>query len=365
MDFSNRMVRTMACFPPLFVLLSAAALCALIPCRSAQAADAVGITPKPSAPGQTITLKWYFTGSKVMVAGGRFGKGTEVTGKTTLTDTPQKTTRYTFDVWYPNPAAPKTQVHTQYTATAIVGEAIKELTEEQLARQLLELLNRERAANSLPPLRFHPQLQNAAHWMAQDMATNDYLDHTDHQGRELEARLAAFDYRDYQAIGENVAAGQETAAEVMAEWLQSPGHRANLLSPDYSEIGIGHVVSAVSKYHHFWTQDFGRQPDSYPVVINSGVTQTARPVVKLYLYGLRTMKKMRLSNDGQTWTEWETFQSDRDWTLTPGVGKRTVYVELKDGKHTYASQESIDLLSEKTAPAASVGGFGASAKTNR
>ena len=313
----------------------------------AHGADAVAVTPKHSSPGQTVTLKWYFTGTKVMVAGGRFGKGTEVTGRTTLTDTPQKTTRYTFDVWYPDPksaAVPKAQIHVQYTATAEVGEIAKEPTEEQIAYQVLELLNKERAANNLPPLRLHPQLQAASHWMAQDMATNDYLDHTDHEGRELEGRLAAFNYKEYQAIGENVAAGQATAVEVMEGWLQSPGHRSNILSPDFCEVGIGHLVNGTSKFKHYWAQAFGRLQDTFPVVINNGCCRCSRPEVKLYVYGEGTMKQMRLSNDGVVWTEWEAYQSNRDWALPVGSGKHTVSVELKDGKHTYRSTETIELV---------------------
>lgn len=321
----------------------------------ARAADAVSVTPKPSAPGQTVTFKWYFTGTKVLVSGGRFGKGSDVTGRTTLTDAPQKTTRYTFDVWYPDPKStttPKAVIHAQYTAIAEVGVVAKEPTEEQIAYQVLDLVNRERAANKLPPLRLHPQLLAASHWMAQDMATNDYLDHTDHEGRELEGRLAAFDYKEYQAIGENVAAGQATAAEVMEGWMQSPGHRSNILSPDFCEVGIGHVVNNASKFRHYWAQAFGRLQDTFPVVINNGAPATAHPDVKLYLYGEGTMKQMRFSSDGVVWTDWEPYQPNKDWTLPPGAGKHTIYVELKDGKHTFRSSDTIALIAEKPSPTA-------------
>src|SRR5579871_5486226 len=64
----------------------------------------VAVSPNPAMPGQTVQLRWYFTGTKVVVSGGRFGKGVVVTGRTSLTDTPRKTTRYTFDVWYQAPA---------------------------------------------------------------------------------------------------------------------------------------------------------------------------------------------------------------------------------------------------------------------
>src|SRR5215218_9290812 len=67
-----------------------------------KAPEAVALQPNPFKPGQTVTLHWLFTGNKVTVSGGRFGKGTVVTGKTLLTDKPTSTTKYTFDVWYPD-----------------------------------------------------------------------------------------------------------------------------------------------------------------------------------------------------------------------------------------------------------------------
>jgi hypothetical protein len=88
-------------------------------------ADASGVIAEPAiaTPGQTITLRWYFTGSKVTLSGGRFGKGTVVTGRTFISDTPQTTTTYTFEVWYrglaPNPTTGQQEtrpLHARYTA---------------------------------------------------------------------------------------------------------------------------------------------------------------------------------------------------------------------------------------------------------
>jgi hypothetical protein len=90
-----------------------------------KAPEAIAIQPNPFKPGQTVTLHWLFTGNKVTVSGGRFGKGTVVTGKTLLTDKPTSTTKYTFDVWYPDPeksADSKTGklLHAAYTVVAQV-----------------------------------------------------------------------------------------------------------------------------------------------------------------------------------------------------------------------------------------------------
>ena len=77
---------------------------------SAHADKEVVAEPETIAPGKTVTLHWYFTGDKVVVSGGRFGKGVEVTGRTTVTDTPLKTTQYNFDVYYHANTAPAVPV---------------------------------------------------------------------------------------------------------------------------------------------------------------------------------------------------------------------------------------------------------------
>ena len=90
----------------------------------------VVVEPGAAVSGQAVTLRWYFTGTKVMVSGGRFGKGTVVTGKHELTDRPVKTTRYIWDVWYkpaPDPARPDVkpaQIHAQYSAIVAVDRLV-------------------------------------------------------------------------------------------------------------------------------------------------------------------------------------------------------------------------------------------------
>jgi hypothetical protein len=69
-------------------------------CGTARAANEITCDQNPIAPGETVKLKWFFTGNKVVVSGGGFGKGVVVTGKTSITDKPKKTTRYTFTTNY-------------------------------------------------------------------------------------------------------------------------------------------------------------------------------------------------------------------------------------------------------------------------
>lgn len=219
--------------------------------------------------------------------------------------------------------------------------------EEKFVQQVVELTNRARAKAGVPPLKLQETLCTAARWMAQDMATQDYFDHTDHQGRKITERFRDFGYRGYHYIGENIAAGQQTPEQVVTEWLNSPGHRHNLLSPNFSEIGIGYVFQRDSRLRRYWVQDFGARFDVYPVVINSGAAQTRNNIVKLYLYGEEWADRMRLSNDGIHWNDWQPFRTNYDWRIEMGNGRRTVYVELSNQEETRRANASILLIQEQ------------------
>lgn len=108
-------------FAPLF----AVTLLALLPAGPVRADNEIAVEPGVVTPGQKVTLRWYFTGIKVVVSGGRFGKGIVVTGRQELVDRPRSTTRYTFDVIYRPPGtagapAPVQPVHVRYYAVAQV-----------------------------------------------------------------------------------------------------------------------------------------------------------------------------------------------------------------------------------------------------
>jgi hypothetical protein len=114
--------------PLTFLSLCLLALPAFGGARADLEPKSVAVEPGVTMPGQPILLRWYFTGTKVVVSGGRFGKGAVVTGKSELTDRPERTTRYTFDVWFkpaPDPANPEVKPplsHAQYTAVAAVDK---------------------------------------------------------------------------------------------------------------------------------------------------------------------------------------------------------------------------------------------------
>jgi len=124
--------------------------------------------------------------------------------------------------------------------------------------QVYSLTNVERAANGVHPLAWNDLLGNAARDHSRDMGTRDYFSHDSPEGRTPGDRVTAAGYN-WSAVGENIAAGQATPAAVMQSWMNSPGHRANILSTNYCDLGVGYAYVSGSRYGHYWTQNFGRR----------------------------------------------------------------------------------------------------------
>ncbi|KAG2765887.1 hypothetical protein PC129_g2902 [Phytophthora cactorum] len=123
--------------------------------------------------------------------------------------------------------------------------------------ELLNAVNRERAAKGLPALCMNTKLQNAAQGHSNDMAEKDYMSHTGSDGSTMSQRIARAGY-DRTASGENVAAGHTSVDEVMTAWMNSPRHRDNILRKKFTMFGCGYAYSESSTYKHYWTQNFGR-----------------------------------------------------------------------------------------------------------
>jgi uncharacterized protein YkwD len=104
--------------------------------------------------------------------------------------------------------------------------------------QVFRLVNEERAAAGLPAYAWDPYLALAAQRHAEDMAAQDYFDHTSLDGRSFSDRTREAGY-DGSPRGENIARGYRTPEAVMEGWMSSPGHRANILSAGSNEIGVG------------------------------------------------------------------------------------------------------------------------------
>lgn len=122
-----------------------------------------------------------------------------------------------------------------------------------LEQQVADLVNKERVARGLQPLTLNWELSRVARMKSQDMIDKNYFSHTSPTYGSPFKMMESFGFR-FTAAGENIAYGQRTAAEVMNAWMNSPGHRANILSSVYTEIGVGAAKKANGTL--YWTQMF-------------------------------------------------------------------------------------------------------------
>jgi len=127
------------------------------------------------------------------------------------------------------------------------------------ATQVVALVNQERAEHGCQPLQVDSRLVNAAVAHSQDMALNDFFDHVGSDNSLPWDRIVAEGYN-YSWAGENIAAGHQTPEHVVAEWMDSPGHRANILNCAFTETGVGYIYmeqdQGTVNYRHYWTHVF-------------------------------------------------------------------------------------------------------------
>ena len=123
-----------------------------------------------------------------------------------------------------------------------------QLTEYDFERRVFELVNIERANYGLAPLIWHDGLANAARAHSTDMRTNNFMSHTGFDGSSVGDRLARAGIS-HRGWAENVAMGQRTPEAVMTAWMNSPGHRSNILHASQTHLGVGFDG-------YLWTQKF-------------------------------------------------------------------------------------------------------------
>jgi uncharacterized protein YkwD len=135
------------------------------------------------------------------------------------------------------------------------------------------LLNEERAAKGLAPLRYEARLELASQRHSEDMVRRRYFEHDTPEGLAPQARILATGYPANNAYtGENLAWGERSEsspAEIVDAWMHSPGHRENILRPAFAEVGVGVVMGAapkrgVDEVSATYTTDFGGPPVRYP-----------------------------------------------------------------------------------------------------
>ncbi len=122
-----------------------------------------------------------------------------------------------------------------------------------LEDQVIKLVNQERANRGLQMLTKNSTLAYVARLKSQDMVNKNYFSHTSPTYGSPFTMMQYYGIH-FTAAGENIAMGQPTAQAVMNAWMNSPGHRANILSPAYNQIGVG--VAKTSSGVEYWTQEF-------------------------------------------------------------------------------------------------------------
>jgi uncharacterized protein YkwD len=128
----------------------------------------------------------------------------------------------------------------------------------------VDLLNAYRGELGLAPVTLNSALGAAAEYHSADMATNNYFSHYLFDGTDAGQNIQNFGYTAFP-YAENIAAGMETAQEVMTGWQNSPEHNATMTDPQYTEVGIGRAYNEASQYGWYWTATYGAGQGSQTV----------------------------------------------------------------------------------------------------
>ena len=129
----------------------------------------------------------------------------------------------------------------------------KSTAETTTEQEILKLVNAERSKQGLSPLTLNWELSRVAKFKSEDMRDNNYFSHTSPTYGTPFQMMKSFGIT-YKSAGENIAAGQQSSAEVMQSWMNSSGHKANILSKNYTQLGVGKATGG--SYGTYWTQMF-------------------------------------------------------------------------------------------------------------
>lgn len=230
-----------------------------------------------------------------------------------------------------------------------------------------------------PPLKHQTNLIQAAEEHSSSMAVNNYFSHLDFVASciGVGTRMTNAGYTGWTAGGENIAGGQSSPATVMSTWMGSSGHRGNILSSSYREIGVGYVqqvgdqanvqldsntncqcadepptgvqqcpnACAFCGLQHYWTQVFGTRGGAagYPVIIERELFATSTAIVDLYLYQPPgSGAQMRFASETGAFSAFEPFLANvPNWNLTAGDGLKAVVAEVTTTSGTFRTCDRI------------------------
>lgn len=162
------------------------------------------------------------------------------------TDSTSKDAPASSDSPEPTDSSGPAETHDSETSIPTTSEP----AQDEIEDTVVDLVNDERAKAGCEPLKTDPKLAQAAQDHSTDMAERDYFDHTTPEGLTFADRIVNAGYPTPGA--ENIAVGQQNAEQVMDGWMNSDGHRANILNCDLKTIGVG-----LDQDGMYWTQDFG------------------------------------------------------------------------------------------------------------
>jgi uncharacterized protein YkwD len=214
-------------------------------------------------------------------------------------------------------------------------------------QRIVELVNAERASVGVPPLKLNSALSDAARYHTADLIQDNYFQHDsyDRVNSSLvwkctwSTRINGF-YTGWSSLGENIAAGTSTPEGAMGLWMNSTGHRNNILNAGYWEIGAGYY-SGGGDYYNYWAQDFGRRSNVFPLIINRDEATATSASVNLYIYGSWT--EMRLRSDNVSWSDWMPFSNASTWQLPAMDGEHTLTAELRTATQSTTTSDTIYL----------------------
>lgn len=168
------------------------------------------------------------------------------------TETQQNQTPATQPVQSPQPTQPVAPKPVEQKPVTTAPTPTEQVTSTLSAyeQKVVDLTNQERAKNGLAALKVDTTLSKMAREKSRDMSANGYFSHTSPTYGSPFDMMKQYGIT-YRAAGENIAMGQRSPEEVVNAWMNSEGHRKNILSPNFTHIGVGHIAQG-----NYWTQEF-------------------------------------------------------------------------------------------------------------
>ena len=160
-----------------------------------------------------------------------------------------------------------TQVFAQSFVGCPTGDERIASSDESYEEEVLRLVNEIRAKKRLKPVILNASLTWAARYHAKDMIVDNYFEHDPHdrKGRRLRKVCSTFEKMDFFvkdelfSRSENIGAGSQTPKEMVKDWMDSPGHKENILDPETKYMGVAYLYDANSEWKNDWVQCFGME----------------------------------------------------------------------------------------------------------